>query len=54
MSKSISYYDWQLGFKKKVNSIHDPIEKDEDVKLLGIPKSEFKSFLTEWKKNNLS
>lgn len=55
MSKSIqSFYDWELGFKKKVHSVPDPNEKDEEVNTLGIPKTEFKSFLTEWKNKNLT
>ena len=53
MSKAVSYYDWELGFKKKVHSVPDSIEQDEEAKPLGIPKTEFKNFLTEWKKNNL-
>jgi len=53
MSKAISYYDWELGLKKKIHSEDDPIRKEEETTKIGIPKSTFKSFLSEWKKNNL-
>ena len=31
MSKAISYYDWELGFKKKVHSVPDPDKKDDGM-----------------------
>ena len=55
MSKSIqSFYDWELGFKKKNHEVPSQITQEEVTKPLGIPKSEFESFLTTWKKKNLS
>ncbi len=54
MSKSMqSFYDWELGFKKKGHSVSEPIKKEEETTTIGIPKNTFKSFLSEWKKKNL-
>ena len=49
----MSFYDWELGFKKKANE-KDKSEKKEETYLLGIPKAKFKKFMENWKKQNLS
>jgi hypothetical protein len=54
MSKAVSFYDWELGFKRKTHSVADSKERDDEVNSIGIPKTTFKSFITEWKKKNLS
>ena len=54
MSKSSSYFDWELTFRqardsnKKVKLELDPINS------IGIPISKYKKFLKEWKEKNLS
>lgn len=54
MSKSSSYFDWELTFRKshysnkKVKMNLDPINS------IGIPISKYKKFLKEWKEKNLS
>jgi len=54
MSKSSSYFDWELAFRnghrsnKKVKMELDPINS------IGIPISKYKKFLKEWKEKNLS
>jgi len=53
MSKSSSYFDWELTFRKvnlskKVKMDIDPINS------IGIPVSKYKKFLKEWKAKNLS
>ncbi len=54
MSKSSSYFDWELAFRnghhsnKKVKLDLDPINS------IGIPISKYKKFLKEWKEKNLS
>ena len=54
MSKAISYYDWELSFKKKSSSKRSHLTAKEDVvNSLGIPESIYKNFLNEWKKKNL-
>ena len=49
MSKAISYYDWELSFKKKIAPVQ---EQEETVNSLGIPKNVYKKFLTDWEKKN--
>ena len=51
MSKAISYYDWELSFKKKPLSSTENKEKEENS--LGIPNMVLKNFLSEWKEKNL-
>jgi len=54
MSKSSSYFDWELTFRKghlsnkKVKVDLDPLNS------IGIPISKYKKFLKEWKKKHLS
>jgi hypothetical protein len=46
---SLSYYDWQLTFKKpKTNS-----DKEEKVNSLGISNDTFNNFIEKWRKKNL-
>ena len=54
MSKAVSYYDWKLSFKTKVNSIEDSLNKSETTNTLGISDNNFKNFMKEWKEKNLS
>ncbi|MFX0042264.1 MAG: hypothetical protein ACFE8L_05075 [Candidatus Hodarchaeota archaeon] len=50
-SKSISFYDWELTFKKRTkNNLN--IENKE-INSLGLSDESFKDFMTEWKKKNL-
>ena len=53
-SKTVSYYDWQLSFKKKSDtSIKPESESESNLNSLGIPEDEFKNFLAKWEKKNL-
>ncbi len=60
-SSSNSYFDWELNFRKKTlkkqdkkfdseNSCSPALEK---LNSLGMPESEFKKFMKEWKEKNL-
>lgn len=51
MSKAISYFDWELSFKKPTVSSINNEEKEENS--LGIPNTMLKNFLSEWKEKNL-
>ena len=51
MSKAMSYYDWDLSFRRSISD--DTPEEKEKVNILGISDNVFKDFLKEWKKNNL-
>jgi len=55
MSKAVSYYDWEQGFKDKSKSIPQtiPFIKKKRVNSLGIPNQGFKSFIEQWKEKNL-
>ena len=54
MSKSSSYFDWELTFRKDRHS-NKKVKMDIDpINSIGIPKSKYKQFLKEWKKKNLS
>ena len=54
MSKAyVSFYDWELSFKKTPKVEKKPVMKKVKVNSLGIPNSSFKSFLNEWKTKNL-
>jgi hypothetical protein len=52
-SKVASYYDWSLAFKKtpkdQLIDTHDYKRKNS----IGLDPVEFKSFLKNWKKDNL-
>ena len=54
MSKSVSYYDWELSFKKKADPapIDRSVVKRASVNSLGIPDDDFKKFMKKWKKEN--
>ena len=59
MSKAISYYDWELNFRKK--TILNPNSKNEkkttnykdSVNSLGLADNTFKDFMKKWKDQNL-
>ena len=51
MSKS--YFDWELDFRKKGFSKKPMKIELENINSLGIPESEYKNFLKEWKRKNL-
>lgn len=53
MEKHVSYFDWELKFKKKSANKDHPAKKSKDINTLGISSSEFKSFLKEWTVKNL-
>ena len=57
MSKAISYYDWELNFRKK--AIVKPISRNktdknskEMVNSLGLSDNTFKDFMKKWKEKN--
>ena len=53
MEKHVSYFDWELKFKKKsTNKDHHAIQS-KDINTLGISNSGFRSFLKEWTVKNL-
>ena len=59
MSKAISYFDWEMNFRKKalksLNSENETmrITYKENVNSLGISDNEFKDFMKKWKNENL-
>lgn len=55
MSKSVSYYDWELSFKKKADRApkEPSIIKKSSNNSIGIPVNDFKEFMKKWKKENL-
>ncbi|MBY9005172.1 MAG: hypothetical protein KGD63_00255 [Candidatus Lokiarchaeota archaeon] len=54
MSKSeISYYDWKLTFKKKVDNCIDLHKNRKFQNSIGISDDEFTEYLKKWKKKNL-
>lgn len=58
MSKAISYYDWELNFRKK--AVLNPNSKNitrkkinqENINSLGLSDNAFKDFMMEWKEKN--
>jgi hypothetical protein len=58
MSKAISYYDWELNFRRKVTLKEiSPVNKEYPIKKraknsLGISDNEFKEFMKNWKYKN--
>ncbi len=55
MSKAISYYDWELSFKRKdTPSNEDKLNDSKSFNTIGIPKGNFKEFLSSWKEKNLN
>lgn len=59
MSKAISYYDWELNFRKKAvlkpNSRNKTGKKisQEKINSLGLSDNAFKDFMKKWKNENL-
>ena len=51
----ISFFDWELGFRKKkiVEDLQNNL-KEPEVNSLGIEKEEWDNFITKWKRENLS
>jgi hypothetical protein len=52
MSKAVSYYDWELSFKNKIESKKNL--RDDNLNAIGITDKGFKDFMKKWKKENLS
>ena len=58
MSKAVSYFDWELNFRKKSQLGHNSenetkrIINKEDINSLGISDNEFKDFMRKWKLKN--
>ncbi|MFX1480310.1 MAG: hypothetical protein ACFFCI_19560 [Promethearchaeota archaeon] len=53
MSKAISYYDWKLSFQRKIDTEVEKSNDNEPFNTLGIPDSNFKDFVKNWKEKNL-
>jgi hypothetical protein len=54
MSKAISYYDWELTFKRNNSpQDEDTIIGSKSFNALGIPEGNFKEFISKWKEKNL-
>ena len=54
MSKSSSYFDWELTFRKAQHSNKKVKRELDPINSIGIPISKYKKFLKEWKEKNLS
>ncbi len=54
MSKSTSYFDWELSFRKNQPSKERVKDNREKINSIGIPTNNFKKFLQEWKEKNLN
>ncbi|MFX0004175.1 MAG: hypothetical protein ACFFAA_14520 [Promethearchaeota archaeon] len=54
MSKAVSYYDWELSFKRKTNSNKKSLNNNDSFNALGISDKIFKDFIKKWKKVNIS
>jgi hypothetical protein len=58
MSKAVSYFDWELNFRKKSQLGHNSdietksIIKKEEVNSLGIADNNYKDFMKKWKAKN--
>ena len=60
MSKAISYYDWELNFRKK--AVVKPYSRNKNkkensqeyVNSLGLSDNTFKDFMKKWKEKNLT
>jgi len=59
MSKAISYFDWEMNFRKKALKSHNSenetqrMRSKEDINSLGFSDNEFKDFMKKWKNENL-
>ncbi len=54
MSKSSSYFDWELSFHNNQPSKERVKCNREKINSIGIPINNFKKFLQEWKEKNLN
>ena len=54
MSKSSSFFDWELNFRKGHHSNKKVKAELDPINSIGIPISKYKKFLKEWKEKNLS
>ena len=54
MSKSSSYFDWELSFRKNQHSKEKVKVDREKLNSIGIPINDYKKFLREWKEKNLN
>ncbi|MFW9865754.1 MAG: hypothetical protein ACFFEN_06595 [Candidatus Thorarchaeota archaeon] len=52
MSKAVSYYDWKLSFKRKVEYTGETLNDNDSVNSLGIKEESFKDFMKKWKEKN--
>ena len=55
MSKAVSYYDWELQFRKKIKPPLFETKRrinTEVVNSLGVNDSEYKDFMKKWKEKN--
>lgn len=57
MSKAVSFYDWELAFRKKkeTNNKNEKNSKTNGKKInsIGISESVFNSFIRSWQEKNL-
>lgn len=59
MSKAVSYFDWELNFRKNSQLVHNSeietkkIINKEEVNSLGISDNKYKDFMKKWKEKNL-
>ena len=49
----VSYYDWELSFKKNDKKETNLNNNEKQITSLGITEEEFKNHLRKWKKENL-
>ena len=47
MSKSNSYFDWELTFRKNLSTSKDEKRVQDTINSIGIPTSKYKKFLKE-------
>ncbi len=53
MSKSNSYLDWELTFRKDHPSTNNVKKEQDTINSIGIPTSKYKKFIKEWREKNL-
>ncbi|MBA7670076.1 hypothetical protein ES703_78219 [subsurface metagenome] len=58
MSKAVSYYDWELQFKKPLSNrssenLIKRAKNKESFNSLGISNNKYKEFMRNWKQKNL-
>lgn len=54
MSKAVSYYDWELSFQRKIDIEKEEVNDNKPINTLGIFKTDFKDFVSNWKEKNLN